>query len=465
MRPRTMFAAVALACSLPALAADDVALLRAELSRLSERIAALENHNRELEKALESERISEKEPELATRLKAVENQAQAAQKQAHHSEALEGVSVGASLTAVAQKANAASSLAAGEDRSRTGYRGDITVTLPGGEMGDIEGKIFTHLRFGQGTGLGLRPTYTSTLNTTAFQIGKVADDSFAILAQAWYQLAVPLPRDGVKAQAKQRLLFTVGKIDPFVFFDQNAAADDESSKFLNNAFVHNPLLDSGGDIGADQYGFAPGAIVRYENEQEKSETWGLSLGVFGTGPGANFTGSPGKPFVIAQADTTWRFNFLPGNYRAYVWSNGRGQGYDGLERRHAGWGMSLDQKVADDLTLFGRYGHETTGKVRFDRALVAGAELGGADWGRAADSLGLALGGLRTSADFRQDAPVDAAVAYAAQGWEKQAEIYYRYRVNSRLELSPHLQWIANPAGDGAAPAIKVAGLRAKVGF
>jgi hypothetical protein len=454
----------------PAAAADDYQLLMAELKRLAARIEVLEKQNREMEQALASERVSEQEPELVTRLKAVEFQTLSMQKQARQVEALEGVTVGASLTGVLQKANRAGSVTA-DAQSRANYRGDVSVTLPGGEMGDIEGKIFAHVRFGQGNGVGLRPTYTSGPNTTAFQVaGNPAaptpgDDSFAILAQAWYQLSVPLPRGGIKDQAREHLQFTVGKIDPFVFFDQNAAADDESSKFMNNVFVHNPLLDSGGDIGADQYGFAPGAIVQYLNEQEKTRAWGLSLGMFGSGPGANFSGSLDKPFIIAQADTGWRFNYLPGTYRAYAWRNGRGQGYDGVERSHSGWGMSIDQKVADTLTLFGRYGHEVAGKVRFDRAVTGGIEINGAGWGRAADALGLALGALRTSEDFRRDAPADPNFGYTPQGWEQQVEAYYRYRVNSRLEVSPNLQLIRHAAGDDAAPLVKVVGLRAKVGF
>jgi hypothetical protein len=470
MKLRPLALALAVASGSALAATDDMAALKAELQRLSARLAALEQHNKEMEKALASERVSEQEPELATRLKAVEFQALSMQKQARQIEALEGITVGASLTGVVQKTNRQST-ALNQPESRANYRGDVSVTLPGGEMGDIEGKIFTHVRFGQGNGIGLRPTYTSGPNTTAFQVAgnpaapTPADDSFAILAQAWYQLAVPLPRDGIKGQSKERLLFTFGKIDPFVFFDQNAAADDESSKFMNNVFVHNPLLDSGGDTGADSYGFAPGAIVQYVNEHEKTRTWALSLGAFGSGPGANFSGSTAKPFVIAQADTTWRFNYLPGNYRIYTWHNGRGQDYDGVESSHAGWGMSVDQKVAATLTLFGRYGSETSRRVRFDRAVTSGIEIGGADWGRAADALGLALGSLRTAADFRRDAPTDPNFGYAPQGWERQAELYYRYRVNGRFELSPNFQLIWNAAGDASAPLIKVVGMRAKVGF
>lgn len=460
MRAKPLALALALAAG-PTFAANDTNVLLAELKRLAERVEALEKQNKEMEKSLASERISEKEPELVTRLKAIEFQTQSMQKQARQIEALEGITVGASFTGVVQSVGAAAA-AAGTGETRANYRGDVSVTLPGGEMGDVEGRIFTHFRFGQGTGVGLRPTYTSTPNTTGFQTNAGADDSFGILAQAWYQLKIPLGDDS-KANAREHLHVTAGKIDSFVFFDQNAAADDESAKFMNNAFVHNPLLDSGGDIRADAYGFAPGAVVQYVNERQRGSEWGLSLGAFGSGPGANFSGSLSSPFVIAQAETAARINYLPGNYRIYAWRNGRAQGYDQLDARHAGWGASADQKVDDDLTLFGRYGRSTKGKVRFDRALTLGAELGGTTWGRSADGVGLAVGSLLTSAGYRDDSL--ATAGYQASGSEKQTELYYRYKFNGHVELSPNLQWIRNPGGDGAAQTVKVAGLRAKVGF
>jgi hypothetical protein len=472
MKPIALAAALFVASAGPAAASDDMKAVLAEMKRLADRVEALEKNNIELEKSLATERLSEKEPEIATRLKAVEFQTLSMQKQARQIEALEGISVGASITGVGQRANREGVAGFASRQSRANYRGDISVTLPGGEMGDIEGKIFTHFRFGQGNGVGLRPTYTSTPNTTAFETNAGSDDSFAILAQAWYQLKVPLPRDGgdgVKANAREHLHLTAGKIDSFVFFDQNAAADDESAKFLNNAFVHNPLLDSGGDIRADAYGFAPGAILQYVNEHDKSRAWGLSVGAFGSGPGANFSGSLGKPYMIGQADTTWRFNHLPGNYRAYLWTNGRGLGYDGLERRHAGIGMSIDQKVTDNVTLFGRYGHQGSGKVRFDRALTAGVEIAVNAWGRGADSLGMAAGFLRTSSSYRRDSvaldiDADGALDPRASGTERIGEIYYRFRVNSLLELTPDFQLIQRPGGNDSAT-IKVVGLRAKLGF
>ena len=86
-------------------ASDDMKAVLAEMKRLADRVETLEQQNKELEKSLSTERLSEKEPEIATRLKAVEFQTLSMQKQARQIEALEGISVGASITGVGQRAN------------------------------------------------------------------------------------------------------------------------------------------------------------------------------------------------------------------------------------------------------------------------------------------------------------------------------------------------------------------------
>lgn len=465
-----MASALAAALAGPALAADDAVM--AELKRLAARVEALEQQNQELKKALASERLSEKDPEIVSRIKYVETQVDAIKGPATKlADALDGVSVEGSLVAIAQRAGAGAT-SSGTRESRINYRGDVGVTLPAGSMGEQEGTLYAQVRMGQGNGVGLRPTYSSTPNTVAFEKAEGADDSFAILAQAWYQLKVPLSNSARKEDAREHLYLTVGKIDPFVFFDQNAAADDESAKFLNNVFVHNPLLDSGGDIGADAYGFQPGAVLRYENSRQKGGEWALSLGLFASDAGANFSGSSRTSFVIGQAEMNTRWNYLPGAVRAYAWRNARAASYDGAQRAHAGWGISADQKVTEALTLFGRFGHHASGLVRFDRAITLGAELEGTPWRRSADSLGVAFGQLRTSRGFRRDsATVDGDGdglpdrGYMAAGSERQAELYYRFKLNDAVELTPNLQWIGRPGGDVSAPAVKLVGLRATLGF
>jgi hypothetical protein len=494
-----------LAGSLPALAAEpSQAELLKELRRLSERMEKLEARNAELEKkvqiapakseaglaqrvealeennarmetALGNERLSEKDPEVITRLKDIEFRTLSMQKQARTIESLEGITAGASLIMVAQSANK-SAVAAGSAGSALNYRGDVSVTLPGGEIGNANGKIFAQFRLGQGNGLALNNTLTSTPNTTAFQLTN-RDDSTAMLAQAWYQLDIPLPLGGHKPNSREHLEINFGKIDPFVFFDQNAAADDESSKFLNNAFVHNPLLDSGGDAGVDAYGFTPGMRIAYHNETEKPEWWRASFGVFGAGNGAGYDRTFSSPFVIGQLEFGRKFfGGLNGTYRLYAWRNGQATAYqnefDSATERHSGWGASIDQRVGDATTVFGRYGKSLSGNVRFDQALTLGAEFGGNYWNRSADGIGVALGWLRTAGNFRDNAATLDANAdgnpdfgYTPTGTEQLAEIYYRMRLNKNLELTPDFQLIRQPGGDKTAATARVFGLRAKVSF
>jgi hypothetical protein len=294
-----------------------------------------------------------------------------------------------------------------------------------------------------------------------------------VLGQAWYQASIPLPFGGFKPHSREKLEINFGKMDPFVFFDQNAVANDETRQFLNTVFVHNALLDAGGDIGVDANGFTPGFRVSYLNNQTKSEAWRLSLGVFGAGKGANYEQFFTSPLILAQAETQWRLDGNPGNYRVYYWQNGQAPGYDGVVRPRSGWGLSLDQRAGDAWTLFGRYSQHIVGAgARFDRALTVGAEVAGFGWDRGGDSFGLALGWLATSDGFMRDsATVDANgdgipdYGYTATSGEQVVELYYRYRINKQFELSPDFQYISRPGAAPGATAITVIGLRAQLSF
>ncbi len=453
--------------AVPAFATSDVELLIQEVRRLSERVEHLEATNRRLEA---SAGASARVEEVVARVEDVENEVLAIRRQPKPFESLDGVAAGASLVMVAQRAS--SGTVDGHDESQLNYRADVEVELPAGNIGDAEGKLFAHFRLGQGGGLGrLNPTYTGAVNSIGFELenGGVAasGDSVALMAQAWYQLDIPVGFAGKGEMG--RVEVTVGKIDPFVFFDQNNIADDESEAFLNNVFVHNPLLDSGSDVGADLYGFSPGARFAYVGDVNGTNNWGVSLGLFGSGNGAHFDTSFSKPFLIAQAEyngKTWRG--LEGGYRLYAWSNGRSESLAGDEERHAGWGISADQRVARGLTLFGRLGQSTRGEVRFDRAFTLGGQLDGTLWGRAADRAGLALGWLRTSNEFRDTGPDDdgdGIADYRPRGAERQAELYYAWQLNDNLQISPSVQWIGRPGGDADADAITVWSLRAKAAF
>lgn len=443
---------------------------------IDRRLRSLEQANARVEKSLDSDTISENEPELTARLKAVEQTALEMKKPVSKIEALEGLEVGADLTMVAQRPSGVPK-GTTDGNSQLNYRADVTVDLPLEPMGNIDHKLFAHFRLGQGLGLNTPVTnlgaFASAPNAVAFRAsGSPPDDSVAILGEAYYQASIPLPFGGFKPYSKQTLEVTVGKMDIFGFFDQNAVADDESRQFLNSAFVHNPLLDTGGEVGVDANGFQPGAVTSYYNHANNSEPWRLSLGIFGAGHGANYQHFFSSPLIMAQAETQLRFNGLTGNYRAYAWRTGQGEQLDGSIDRHAGWGISIDQQVDDGIVLFGRYGKLGQGNVRFDQALTLGAEFNGSRWSRGGDTLGVAAGWLRASDAYRAfggsgDLKGDGSgvFAFTPDGAEKVAEIYYRYRISSQFELSPDFQYVwkmgANPDADDVA----IYGLRAQFSY
>lgn len=448
---------------------DELRATRAQKDRgavatgIDQRVLVLEQQQQRIDQGLQSDRLSESEPELSARLKAIEMQSPGMLSAARKIGALDGITAGLSLTSVAQKINGSS-----EQNSQLNYRADAYLSLPLAKVGDVEHKIFAQFRLGQGAGITALSSYSKP-NASAFQMqgGLRADDAVANLAQAWYQANIPLPLGGYKPHSKETLELGFGKMDPFMFFDQNAVAGDETRQFLNSVFVHNPLLDTGGDIGVDANGFAPGLRLSYSNVRQKPQTWRLSAGLFGAGEkGANYQRSLGAPLALLQAETEQRlFGGLAGNYRIYTWSNPQAAHFDASQsvpERHSGWGLSLDQRIGDGVTLFARYGQQLKGHVKFDRALTLGSELNGSYWSRGADSLGLAAGWLKSSADYRD---FGHAASEPGRGTEGVAELYYRWRFSKQFELSPNFQYIVHPGGDSQAAALILWGLRAQLNY
>jgi hypothetical protein len=491
MRARLMVAALAAAGMVtPALAANADAAL---LEKLAARMEKLEARNAELEKevktlktdsekiakGLDSERISQYEPELTARLKAVENDALAMKKSSKVIEALDGLKAGASLTTVAQKPSGFPH-GTRDGNSQLSYRADATVELPLEAIGDVEHKLFAHFRMGQGLGLNTPASnlglFASAPNATAFRAsGANPDDSVAVLAQAWYQASIPLPYGGFKPHSREKLELTFGKIDIFGFFDQNAAAGDESKQFLNSVFVHNPLLDAGGEVAVDANGFQPGFIGAYVNESNKAEPWRVSLGFFGAGErGASYQKSFDSPLAMLQVEKQLKlFGGLTGNYRAYAWHRSDVLELDGVSSgSHTGVGISFDQRVGDGINFFGRYGKLANGEQPFDQALSVGAEVNGSYWGRGGDAIGIGGAWLRSSKEYRRlggagdlNGDGSGVFTFAPSGAEKVAELYYRFRVSPQFDVSPDFQWIGRSGANPDAGSVKVVGVRANVAF
>ena len=434
-RTLPLLAAIASAPALAEPASTDISQL---LHSMQARLDQLERRNAELEQRLAAPGPAARDESLKTRVEELESEVVALQRRPAPLERFEGVSAGASLVMVAQKASG------GGDGKDLNARADIEVELPMGSIGEAEGRLFAHFRAGDGEGLDVGAF--ATPNAMVF-----GDINSPVLMQAWYQLDIPV--GGASGDLGQ-VEVTLGKIDPFGFFDGNNVADDESEQFLNLAFIHNPLLDAGGDIGVGEHGASPGLRLAYVSDVNGGNNVTASLGLFGAGEGADFTDSFHKPLAIGQLEYAGKtFGGMAGAYRIYGWSNGSAADLADNPERHTGWGISLDQQLTDHVTLFSRLGFSTQGKVLFDRAYTLGAQFDGGLWGRGNDRIGLAAGWLKASDES------------GMTGTEKPVELYYAWQLNDQIQLTPSVQWIRDPGGDTSASNVTVWGLRAKASY
>ena len=356
---------------------------------------------------------------------------------------------GGSWTVVGQRLS-------GADMVDSSKRGQLNTRLDlelQREFSQLPGRFYGQLRTGSGSGLQINtPIFTSAVNTTAFAgSDNHLHDIKSVLAQAWLQFDLDLVAKGLSVVA--------GKIDPTVFFDHSDLAHDESMKFMNNIFVHNPMLDSGGNYGIDENGFSPGALVQYETQHEDQSNWMWSLGAFGAGNGTYLDQSPSNPFLIAQLRRFGEFfPGLQGSAAVYYWTNPKAENALTAEpEKQSGWGFSGDQQIREDLAVFLRLSYGGRGVRSFDRAVTFGVEQKGTLWGLPEDHVGVAIGRL-------QPDPVAVANGSPAMN-EHSLELLYSHAMCTNWWLSADFQRIQSPGGDSTLPSIRVWGLRSTVKF
>lgn len=333
------------------------------------------------------------------------------------------------------------------------YSGDLFLTIPVGPRGNV------YLRgdIGEGEGISgnLPPTFSGSNADLEFNEPKFT------LAEAWYWTSFPIPdlRD-------QRLELTIGKMDPTGIFDANAVANSETDQFIANTFVNNLAIEFAGD----ENGFGPGVALGYRltSIYQKGLEMVARVGVFeGDIEGEKtFKRVIDRPFVIGELDIKTSYYGLDGNYRFYGWTNQSTHttwGDPSADKSNQGFGLSLDQRVSDDVTLFARYGMQDGSVAKFDQVATAGARIIGNSWRRANDAVGLAYGFTKTSGKY-----ADVALAtdgYEAKGDEQYMEAYYKYWANANLTITPDVQYIVAPGGDKEKDNLFIYSVRMQITF
>ena len=256
-----------------------------------------------------------------------------------------------------------------------------------------------------------------------------------------------------------KFIFQIGKMDlslPGRFnnrscptsFDQNKYANDEAAQFFNSAMVNNPM------IPFPDYGL--GASLRYN----PNKWWYVSAGGVDAQADRRRTGfdtafnDEDHFFYILEAGLMPVLDSangaLPGTYRFGFWNDPRPKSNSGKTERQTGdlgFYVSFDQVLTKEntnsadgqgLAVFARYGHADARKNDITEFWSFGLQYQGPLEGRDTDVLG---------AGFAQGVFSDAASTTYSRDYESVVEFYYNVRISSHVNISPSIQYIANPGG------------------
>ncbi|MDD3345613.1 MAG: carbohydrate porin [Candidatus Omnitrophica bacterium] len=361
---------------------------------------------------------------------------------------LEGLELGVGGTVILQGADNSNYRDGDTEKSSradASYSADVTLSK---EFEEVGGRAFLHLEAGQGSGLEDNLIVYSNVNRDAGD-----SEAKAELTEFWYEQDL----------FKDKAVVTFGKLDSSAYFDQNEAANDETSQFLGRIFRNSPVIEFPDNGAGVRFAWLPVDWLE------------LGYGVFdGTGSWEDIGDSL---FNIGQVHFKTNLFGLSGNYRFYAWNNNADhiKWLDSGKTKESsyGLGLSFDQKLNDAVTLFARYGWQNPeaynpeitaadgSNYSLEQSWSAGFQVEGASWGREKDVFGFAVGQIMPSDDYKKANNLSAKT-------EGHLEAYYNIHINDHLSVSPDVQYIWNPYGKDVASntgGIFVGGLRAQVDF
>jgi len=236
---------------------------------------------------------------------------------------------------------------------------------------------------------------------------------------------------------KQRFAVSAGRLDLTNYFDRNMVANDEFTQFLSDALVNNGALglvvNGVGAVGV--YDPKNGLLFKGGIQQSNLLTTNLSQSLF----------SLGEIDYVARP-----FSLPEGNYRFWGrYANASTNPLIDRPQAHGGAaGVSIDQKITDHFTVFGRYGY---GRV---------------DLGR----MNFSSGGFQVQKRFVVNPGDTWAFGYAKSniptfGSQNLVEGYYNFRLSERLRLSFHLAHDVERLAGAKPVGYFVPGMRFQVAF
>jgi len=309
---------------------------------------------------------------------------------------------------------------------------------------DKWGIAFIHVEAGDGDGVGEELGALTGVNADA-----IGEQNDLEIAEVWWEFN-PFGYE----------------LDPVVYWDGNAVANDETSQFLADIFVNSVAVEWPDYTPGFRLGITPNELVD------------INLGALSAD--SDWEDLFEDVFGIAEINLRPKFGDLESNYRFYGWVNG----VDHVkwkdvnlpaprtedDKRNYGFGLSFDQQVSNDITLFCRFGfqdddiagesYDPTEELEpfaMEYSWSLGGQIAGQRWNRPNDVLGLAVGQAVLSDDFEDMLKAGGIDPED----ESHLELYYSFFMNDYLAITPDFQLIDCLGGDDDADLVYVPGLNA----
>ncbi len=343
----------------------------------------------------------------------------------------ESLDIGVGATFIVQGASKGNRTAERKDE----HPWDATLSVDIGieKTFDEWGMVFASLEYDNGGGLdgNGRMQLFSDVNGDVNGAGSTVE-----VSEVWYEHYF----------FDKRFILTAGKIDPCAYVDDNAYANDETTQFLNCAFINSTAFNNGARVDS-----GPGVRIAWEPVDwcDFNLVGGTTGGTWDN-IGNNLTGMAQvafKPNWIQNSEGGYR----EGNYRFYGWYAHACDDFpiwdtSGQINRdyNYGFGVSFDHELVDAIGVFGRFGWADPEVSIVEYSWGSGFHLNGKYWGRKNDMIGAGIG---------QNIPGNKWAETDNNGGDKEEgvfEIYYSFHVNEYLSISPDFQIIWNPYGAGS---------------
>lgn len=289
-------------------------------------------------------------------------------------------------------------------------------------------------------------------------------------------------------RATDNVIVTVGKFSVVDIFDTNRYAHDPRGDFLNWS-----VLDSGAfDYAADAWGFTFGAAVEWN---QGNWTWRNGLFNLSTEPGSTKFGFNFKQFeLVSEIERRHQVGDRQGAVRllgfvnhgfmasyadAVQWGvqNGMTPDVAAVRKRASmpGAALVVEQELTPTMGMFVRASANSGKKETFDfteitRSLVLGLSKNGSDWGRAQDTVGLAVVRNHLSRDGQRYFDAGGLGILIGEGYMPYApegiiETYYQWQASKWLSVAFNYQRVNRPGYNRERGPVNIGGIRVHAEF